>query len=70
VTPRNSLGTSPYFLVYDKEAILPPNIYFPSLQLAQSSHGISSNFLQNQIDTLLKLKEEINKEKEKFHVHQ
>lgn len=30
-TPRNSLGTSPYFLVYDKDAILPPNIYLPSL---------------------------------------
>jgi transposase InsO family protein len=46
VTPRNSLGTSPYFLVYGKEAILPPNIYLPSLQLSHSSRGQSSNFLQ------------------------
>jgi hypothetical protein len=53
------LGTSSYFLVYGKEAILPPNIYLPSLQLAQSSHGRSSNFLQTRIDILLKLKEEI-----------
>ena len=68
VTPRNSLGTSPYFLVYGKEAILPPNIYLPSLQLAQSSRGRSSNFLQIRIDTLLKL-EKRNKEKEKFHIH-
>ena len=66
VTPRNSLGTSPYFLVYGKETILPPNIYLPSLHLAQSSHGQSSNFLQTQIDTLLKLKEGRNKAKEKF----
>ena len=70
MTLRNSLGTSPYFLVYGKEAILPPNIYLPSLQLAQSSHGRSSNLLQTQIDTLLKLKDERNKEKEKFHIHQ
>ena len=69
VTHKNSLGTSPYFIVYGKEAILPPNIYLPSLQLAQSSRGRSSNFLQTRIDILLKL-EEINKEKEKFHVHQ
>ena len=39
VTPIISLGTSPYFLVYGKEAILPPNIYLPSLQLAQFSRG-------------------------------
>ena len=69
VTLRNSLGTSPYFLVYGKKTILPPNIYFPSLHLAQSSHGKSSNFLQTQIDTLLKLKEERNKSKEKIHIH-
>ena len=71
MTPRTSLETSPYFLVYGKEAILPPpNIYLPSLQLAQSSHGRSSNVLQTRIDTLVKLKEEIIKEKEKFHTHQ
>ena len=70
MTPRNSLGTSPYFLVYVKEAILPPNIYLLSLHLTQSSCGRSSNFLQTQIDTLLQLKDERNKEKEKFHIHQ
>ena len=70
VTPRISLGTSPYFLVYGKEAILLPNVYLPSLQLAQSSHGQSSNFLQTRIDTLLKLKDERNKAKEKIHIHQ
>ena len=53
MTPRISLGTSPYFLVYGKEAILPPNVYLPSLQLAQSSRGRSSNFLQTRIDTLV-----------------
>ena len=28
-TPKNSLGVSPYTLVYGKEAILPPNIMLP-----------------------------------------
>jgi len=37
VTPKPSLNTSPYFLVYDKEAILPPNIFLPALQLSQES---------------------------------
>ena len=70
MTPRVSLGTSPYFLVYGKESILPPNIYLPSLQLMQSSRGQSSNFLQTRIDTLVKLKEERIKAKENFHMHQ
>ena len=70
MAPRVSLGTSPYFLVYGKEAILPPNIYLPSLQLTQSFRSRSSNFLQNRIDDLFKLKEERDKAKEKFHVHQ
>ena len=30
VTPKNSLGVSPYTLIYGKEAILPPNIMLPS----------------------------------------
>ena len=70
MTPRISLGTSPYFLFYGKEAILPLKIYLSSLQLTQSSCGRSSNFLQTWIDTLLKLKEEWNKAKEKIHIHQ
>ena len=70
MTPRTSLGTFAYFLVYGKEAILPPDIYLPSLQLAQSVHDRSSNFLLNRIDSLLKIKEERGKSKDKFHVHQ
>jgi hypothetical protein len=30
VTPKESLGNSPYFLVYGQEAILPTNLYLPS----------------------------------------
>ena len=39
VTPKNSLGVSPYTLVYGKEVILPPNILLTSSQLAQASRG-------------------------------
>ena len=35
VTPKNSLGVSPYTLVYGKEVVLPPNILFPSSIIAR-----------------------------------
>eukprot|EP00253_Pinus_taeda_P015359 PITA_15359 len=35
VTPKVALGNSPYFLVYGQEAILPPNVTLPSLQLSK-----------------------------------
>jgi hypothetical protein len=35
VTPKEAIGNSPYFLVYEQEAILPNGLYLPSLQLAQ-----------------------------------
>lgn len=37
VTQKPSRGTSPYFLIYGKEAILPPIHYLPALQLSQES---------------------------------
>ena len=46
VTPKNSLGVSPYTLVYGKEVILPPNIQFPSSKLAQYSRGADNEVLQ------------------------
>ena len=42
VTPKNSLGVSPYTLVYGKEVVLPPNILLPSSIIAQESRGIDS----------------------------
>ena len=70
VIPLIYFGTYPYFLVYGKEAILPPNIYLLSLQLSQSTDRQSSSFLQSRIDAFLKLEDERNEAKEKFHVHQ
>ena len=54
----------------ERKQFYPQTFILSSLHLAQFSHGQSSNFLQTQIDTLLKLKEERNKVKEKFHIHQ
>ena len=36
VNPKYAIAKSPFFLVYGTEAILPPNLFLPSLQLAQS----------------------------------
>ena len=70
VTLNNSLGVSPYTLVYEKEAILPPNILLPSLQLAQASRRFGNEILQAQINTLLKLEESRQESKHIFNQHQ
>ena len=57
---------SPYTLVYGKEAILPPNILFPSSKLGQDSRGADNEVLQIQIHNLLKLEESRLKDRERF----
>jgi hypothetical protein len=37
VTPKSSIGNSPFFLVYGQESIVPTDTFLPTLQLAQSS---------------------------------
>ena len=66
VTPKNSLGVSPYTLVYGKEAILPPNIMLPSSIIAQESRGTDNEILQLRIYNLLKAEESRSKAKERF----
>ena len=61
VTPKDAIGNSPFLLVCGKEDILPPNIFLPYLQLAQSEQETPSTSMQHQIDTLLKLEEEWKK---------
>eukprot|EP00253_Pinus_taeda_P030564 PITA_30564 len=50
VTPKVALVNSLYFLVYGKEAILPPNVTLPSLQLSQASRGTPWALLQGRIN--------------------
>ena len=66
VTPKTSLGVSPYTLVYGKEAILPPNIMLPSSIIAQESRGSDNEVLQMRIHNLLKVEESRSKAKECF----
>ena len=35
VTPKDTIGNSPFFLVYGREAILPPHFLLPLLKLLQ-----------------------------------
>ena len=66
VTSKNSLGVSPYTLVYGKEAILPPNIMLPSSIIAQESRGTDNEILQIRIYDLLKVEESRSIAKECF----
>ena len=70
VTPKSSIGNSPFFLVYGTEAILPPNLFLPSLQLAQSVQDEDSPAMEKMINTLLKLEEERDRSKQHFTKHQ
>jgi hypothetical protein len=58
VTPKATLGNSPFFLVYGKEAILPPNIFLPSLPLSQYEKDSPTTTMKHIINTLLNLEEE------------
>jgi hypothetical protein len=55
VTPKVSIGNSPFFLVYRREAILLPHVLLPSLQFSQKVQEEECPPLENQINTLLKL---------------
>ena len=70
VTPKAAIGNSPFFLVYGTEAILPPNLFLPSLQLSQSVQDEDYPAMEKRINTLLKLKEERDRSKQHFTKHQ
>jgi hypothetical protein len=70
VTPKETIGNSPLFLMYGREAILPQNIFLPSLQLSQKVQEIECPAMENIINSLLKLEEERTKAKHKFDQHQ
>jgi hypothetical protein len=57
MTPKTSVGNSPFFLVYGREAILPPHVMFPSLKLSQKVQEEDCPPLESRINALLKLEE-------------
>eukprot|EP00253_Pinus_taeda_P016726 PITA_16726 len=63
ITQKASIGSSPFKLVYGKEAVLPTNLVLPSLALVQFTEESPSSSLQLRHDQILKLEEEREKAK-------
>jgi hypothetical protein len=70
VTPKAAIGNSPFFLAYDREAILSPHILLPSLQLSQKVQEEDFPPLESRINALMKLEELRNQAKRKLDQHQ
>jgi hypothetical protein len=70
VMPKDVVGNSPFFLVYGREAILPPHILLPSLQLSQKVQEEDCPPLENRINALIKLEEVRDQAKRKLDQHQ
>jgi hypothetical protein len=70
VTPKAAIGNSPFFLVYGREAILPPHVLLPSLQLSQKVQGEECPPLESRINALMKLEEVRTQAKCKLDQHQ
>jgi hypothetical protein len=70
VMPKAAIGNSPFFLIYGKEAILPPHILLPSLQLSQQVQEEDCPPLENRINALMKLEEVRAQAKRKLDQHQ
>eukprot|EP00253_Pinus_taeda_P017057 PITA_17057 len=63
ITQKASIGSSPFNLVYGKEAVLPTNLVLPSLTLVQFIEESPSSSIQLRHDQILKLEEEREKAK-------
>eukprot|EP00253_Pinus_taeda_P010355 PITA_10355 len=70
ITQKASIGSSPFKLVYGKEAVLPTNLILPSLALLQFIEETPSSSLQLRHDQILKLEEEREKAKITHAKHQ
>src|SRR5690606_606899 len=70
ITQKASIGTSPFNLVYGKEAVVPTNLLLPSLALVQFIDETPSSSIQFRHDQILKLEEERDKAKVTHARHQ
>ena len=63
ITEKASIGTSPFNLVYGKEAVIPSNLTLPSLALVQFIEENPSSSIQLRYDQILILEEDRDKAK-------
>jgi hypothetical protein len=70
VTPKASIANSSFFLVYGREAILPPHVLLPSLQLSQRVQEEECPPLESRINALMKLEEVRTQARHKLNQHQ
>ena len=61
ITQKAPIGTSPFNLVYGKDAVIPANLVLPSLALVQFIEESPSSSIQLRHDQILKLEEEREK---------
>ena len=57
ITYKASIGTSPFNLVYGKEAVIPSNLALPSLALVQFIDEVPYSSLQLRMSRNLKMEE-------------
>ena len=57
ITPKRSIGNSPFMLVYGKEARIPISLEFPSLELAHQLELIEDDAMSVRKAELMELDE-------------
>ena len=70
ITKKASIGTSPFRLVYGKEAVLPLKLVIPSTALVQFINEQNFSSLQSKLYQTIKMEEEREKAKMVYNHHQ
>ncbi|RZR72973.1 hypothetical protein BHM03_00018875 [Ensete ventricosum] len=52
MTPKTPIGESPYSLAFGTEAVLSPEVVFPTLKIQTHDEGVSSQQLRENLDLL------------------
>jgi len=56
-TIKNSIGATPYLLVYGTEAVLPAEVKIPSLRIIQETELSDAQWIQNLYEQLMLIDE-------------
>ena len=70
ITPKSSIGNSPFMLVYGREARLPISLEFPSLELAHQLELIEDDAMTVRMAELMELEEKRGKDMHTLEIHQ